>query len=170
MGTRGNPDALVAELAEQLPRLQRLARLLAGRRHDAEDLLADALAATYPKWRDGKVDDLGAYVRTAMIHQLGRLGRRAKLALRRDHVARDWSRDESATGDAERRIDERDRTLRALAGLAPRRRAVVVLRFYEDLPEARIAELLGVSVGTVKSQLSRALEQLRPVLGALEEA
>lgn len=46
-------------LADQLPRLQRLARLLAGQRHDADDLLADALAATYPRWRDGRVDDLG---------------------------------------------------------------------------------------------------------------
>jgi RNA polymerase sigma-70 factor (sigma-E family) len=149
-------------LADQLPRLQRLARLLAGQRHDADDLLADALAATYPRWRDGRVDDLGAYVRTAMVHQLGRWGRRARLALRRDHVARDWGQ---GGGSAERDVDERDRVLRALATLAPRRRAVVVLRFYEDLPEATIAALLGISVGTVKSQLSRGLEQLRPMLG-----
>jgi RNA polymerase sigma factor (sigma-70 family) len=65
---------------------------------------------------------------------------------------------------------ERDRTLRAVMRLPPRRRAVVVLRFYDDLPEAEIAGLLGVSVGTVKSQLSRALEQLRADLGTLEEA
>ena len=59
--------------------------------------------------------------------------------------------------------------LTALATLAPRRRAVVVLRFYEDLPEAAIAETLGISVGTVKSQLSRALQQLRTELGTLEQ-
>jgi RNA polymerase sigma factor (sigma-70 family) len=77
-------------------------------------------------------------------------------------VARDWGQ---GGGSAERDVDERDRVLRALATLAPRRRAVVVLRFYEDLPEATIAALLGISVGTVKSQLSRGLEQLRPMLG-----
>ena len=54
--------------------------------------------------------------------------------------------------------------------LPARRRAVVVLRFYDDLPEAEIADLLGVSVGTVKSQLSRGLEQLRAALETLEEA
>lgn len=77
-------------------------------------------------------------------------------------MARDWGQ---GGGSAERDVDERDRVLRALATLAPRRRAVVVLRFYEDLPEATIAALLGISVGTVKSQLSRGLEQLRPMLG-----
>lgn len=60
--------------------------------------------------------------------------------------------------------------LRALAALPARRRAVVVLRFYEDLGEAEIAAALGVSVGTVKSTLARALGQLRGTLGALDEA
>ncbi|GAA2151281.1 sigma-70 family RNA polymerase sigma factor [Humibacillus xanthopallidus] len=56
---------------------------------------------------------------------------------------------------------DRDEVWRALATLPPRQRAVVVLRFYEDLPERAIAEALGCTVGTVKSQLSRALATLR---------
>ena len=64
---------------------------------------------------------------------------------------------------------ERDRTLRAVGRLPARRRAVVVLRFYDDLSEQEIATVLGVRIGTVKSQLSRALGQLRRDLGTPEE-
>jgi RNA polymerase sigma factor (sigma-70 family) len=65
--------------------------------------------------------------------------------------------------DAER-FAERDRTLRAVGSLPPRRRAVVVLRFYEDLTLEQIAQVLDVRVGTVKSQLARALAHLRTEL------
>ena len=82
--------------------------------------------------------------------------------MRRDHLALDWL---GTSPDLEAVAAERDRTLRAVMRLPVRRRAVVVLRFYDDLPEARIAEVLGISTGTVKSQLSRALEQLRADLG-----
>ncbi len=158
-------DGLVAALGSELVRLQRLARLLAGSRHDADDLLAEALAAALPAWRAGRVRQPVAYLRTTMVRQLGRWGRRVALARRRDHVALNWLR---PAGADPTEYDERDRTMRALARLAPRRRAVVVLRFYDDLSEGQIAEALGISAGTVKSQLSRALEQLRPLLGAPE--
>ena len=89
------------------------------------------------------------------------------MALRHDHLALDWI---GHSIDSEPAAVERDRTLRAVMQLPVRRRAVVVLRFYDDLPEATIADLLGVSVGTVKSQLSRGLEQLRAALETLDEA
>ncbi|HRE03305.1 MAG TPA: sigma-70 region 4 domain-containing protein, partial [Ilumatobacteraceae bacterium] len=63
----------------------------------------------------------------------------------------------------------RDETMRALSQLAPRRRAIVVMRFYEDMPLAAIAARLGIEEGTVKSQLSRALEQLRGQLAGRTE-
>jgi RNA polymerase sigma factor (sigma-70 family) len=85
------------------------------------------------------------------------------LSSARDHHAANWS----ATADGPD-VEERDRTLRAVRALPARRRAVVVLRFYEDLSESEIARVLGISVGTVKSQLSRALGQLRDELGTLE--
>ncbi len=108
-----------------------------------------------------------AYVRRVVVNLATRRWRRRALALRRDHHALDWI---GHSFDAESAAVERDRTLRAVMQLPVRRRAVVVLRFYDDLPEAKIAELLGVSVGTVKSQLSRGLEQLRAALETLEEA
>ena len=60
-------------------------------------------------------------------------------------------------------VAERDFLLRALAGLPPRQRTVLVLRYYNDLSEAEIAGVLGCSVGTVKSQASRGLARLREV-------
>ncbi len=67
-------------------------------------------------------------------------------------------------------VAERDRTLRAVMALPVRRRAVVLLRFYDDLSLHQIAEAMGVAEGTVKSQLSRALEQLRAELEGQEQS
>jgi RNA polymerase sigma factor (sigma-70 family) len=69
--------------------------------------------------------------------------------------------DDRAGRDRYAELDERDRLWRAVAVLPRRQRAVVVLRFYEDLGVAEVAATLGISVGAVKSHTSRALEQLR---------
>jgi RNA polymerase sigma-70 factor (sigma-E family) len=156
----------VAVLADDLPRIQRLARLLTGQVEAAEDVVAEAIARSLPRWRTGQVHDLGAYLRTVVVNLSSRGWRRRLLASRRDHHSLDWL---TVQADVEAGTAERDRTLRAVMQLPVRRRAVVVLRFYDDLSEAQIAAVLGVRVGTVKSQLSRALEQLRSELGALEE-
>jgi RNA polymerase sigma factor (sigma-70 family) len=100
-----------------------------------------------------------------IVNLARRRWRRRQLARNRDHHAFDWLQ---PAADESRGAVERDRTLRAVALLPPRRRAVVVLRFYEDMPEARIGDVLGISLGTVKSTLARALEQLRGELGTLE--
>ncbi|MDO8361618.1 MAG: SigE family RNA polymerase sigma factor [Actinomycetota bacterium] len=167
-GAMGPPpaDATFAELVgDELPRLQRMALLLSSNRADADDLVAETIARTLPKWRSGVVADPPAYLRRVMVNTATRRWRRRRLALRRDRVAVDWLQ---PAGDHTAATVERDRTVRAIATLPPRRRAVVVLRFYEDLAEAQIAEVLGISDGTVKSTLSRALEQLRVELGTLE--
>ena len=161
-------DAAFAEiLRPELPRIQRMARLLTGDADAAEEIVADAIARSLPRWRSGDIVDSPAYVRRVVVNLATRRWRRRALALRRDHHALDWI---AHSFDAESAAVERDRTLRAVIRLPARRRAVVALRFYDDLPEAEIADILGVSVGTVKSQLSRALEQLRADLGTLEEA
>ena len=149
-------DDFAAAVADDLPRLRHLARLLV--RDGADDLVAEALARTLPKWQAGRIDDLPAYLRRVLIRLASRrwhvrnLGRDRAPALRRTGVA---------PADHAETIAERDRTQRAVRALPARRRAVVALRFDEDLTEARIAEILGISVGTVKSQLSKALAQLR---------
>lgn len=159
-------DATFAEMVgEELPRLQRIARLLVGAGDAADDLVAEAIARTLPKWRGGVVADPPAYLRRVVVNLANRRWRRRRLSLRSDHSAVDWLQPAS---DHSGETVERDRTLRAIATLPARRRAVIVLRYYDDLSEARIAEVLGISVGTVKSTLSRALEQLRAEFGTLE--
>jgi len=142
--------------------LYRTAYLLTGDRHDAEDLLQTALARTCVRW--SSIRDKGAadaYVRTAMARQAQhgwrRRGREVvtddlpdaghdHLGVRADHLAL-WG---------EVRL------------LPPRMRAVVVLRFFEDLSVAETARELGCSEGAVKSQSHHALRRLRDALPALE--
>lgn len=157
---------LVVALAADMPRLRRMARVLVGEADAADDLVADAIARTLPQWRKGSIDEPGAYVRRAMVNLASRRWRRLALGRRKDHAAADWFRHTPETGEV---LAERDRTLRAVMNLPVRRRAIVLLRFYEDLPLAEIASVLGVAEGTVKSQLSRSLEQLRGELGGQEE-
>lgn len=154
-------------LSGELPRIQRLARLLNGNVDMAEDIVAEAIARSLPKWRAGGVADLSSYIRVVVVNLSTSRWRRRAIARRRDHLALGWL---TAGSDIESLISERERTARAVMRLPVRRRAVVVLRFYDDLAERQIAEILGVSVGTVKSQLSRALEQLRVDLETLEGA
>lgn len=152
-------DELINAIAPDLDRLQRFARLIGG--DAADDLVADALARTLPVWRRSEIDDPSAYLRRTIVNLARRQWRRRALARDRDAAATRWL--PPAVDDVEL-LTERDRTLRAVASLPPRRRAVIVLRFYEDLSLEQIAQLLDVRVGTVKSQLARALEHLRTEL------
>ncbi|MBI4884626.1 MAG: SigE family RNA polymerase sigma factor [Actinobacteria bacterium] len=161
----GGDAAFTEMLGDELPRLARIARLLVGSTDAADDLVAEAITRTLPKWREGTVADPPAYLRRVLVNLAHRRWRRRRLAFQRDHASLDWL--QPAT-DSEARATERDRTLHAIAELPARRRAVVVLRFYDDLPEAEIAQVLGIGLGTVKSTLSRAIEQLREKLGTLE--
>ena len=144
----------VQMLAVELPRVQRIARLMTGNADAAEEVVAEAVARMLPRWRGSGIDDCGAYLRRVVVNLVRRRWRRLALASRRDHHALGWATD--TVGASSDVIEDRDRTLRAVTKLPTRRRAVVVLRFYDDLAEADIAEVLGISVGTVKSQLARA--------------
>lgn len=161
----GDDASFTEMVGDALPRLQRFARLLVGSAEAADDLVAEAIARTLPKWRGGSIVDPPAYLRRVLVNLAHRRWRRRRLALQRDHASLDWLH---PAPDVEAQSSERDRTLRAVAKLPLRRRAVIVLRFYDDLPEAEIASVLGIGVGTVKSTLSRAIEQLRAELGTLE--
>ncbi|MFI7606132.1 SigE family RNA polymerase sigma factor [Micromonospora sp. NPDC049366] len=143
------------------PALQRTAFLLTGDRHLAEDLVQDALARTHRALR--RLADEGhfeAYTRTAMYHLHIRRWRRSRFAESLPGELTDLAHPDS---DHAGRTDLRISLHRALAQLTRRQRAVLVLRFFEDRTEAETAQLLSCSVGTVKSQTSKALARLRTI-------
>ncbi|MGN9768762.1 SigE family RNA polymerase sigma factor [Micromonospora sp. SD12] len=146
--------------------LLRTAYLLTGSRHAAEDLVQSALMRVMRRWR--QVNDPLAYVRRIMANERvslwHRFGSREFLA----GVTGAWRlhAERGRSPDVADDVVVRDEVLTALRGLPPRMRAVLVLRYWEDLPEAQIAQTLGCSVGTVKSQASRGLARLRAVLPA----
>ena len=143
--------------------LLRTAYLLTGDRETAEDLVQAALLTTMRHWRS--VADPMAYVRRAMVNRRTSLWRR----IGSRELLTDAPPDRGVPDGAARRA-ERDELLAALGRLPVRMRAVLVLRYWEDLSEENTAQLLGCSVGTVKSQASRGLARLRDVLGPGREA
>ena len=161
--------------------LLRTATLLTGDRSSAEDLLQTALAKTYLSWgRLRRREAVDAYCRRVMVTTYAAWWRRRwrgevpteRAALMRFRFPRDGDAEHPAPDPYAAVAD--GATLRAALDRLPRRmRAVVVLRYWEDLPEAEVADLLGCSVGTVKSQASRALAKLRDdadVVSLREEA
>jgi len=151
-----------AYLEARQGRLLRTAYLLTGDQHQAEDLLQTSLAKLYLAW--DKVRERGAidaYARRIMVNENNSAWR--KPWKRREH-ATDFGADGAPAGSPVR--DEYDEGVggevwRIVQTLPRRARAVVVLRYYEQLTEAETAEVLGISVGTVKSQTSRAMSALR---------
>jgi RNA polymerase sigma-70 factor (sigma-E family) len=156
--TRGrSEDDFRAFVVARQPALLRAAYLLTGDRHAAEDLVQTALAEAAYRWAklaDGQPE---AYVRRVIYTRFCSGVRRRKVLV------------EASVADAPDRpgpdvtesVEQRVGLERALAVLAPRQRACVVLRFYEDRSEAETAAVLGCSLGTVKSQTHDALKRLR---------
>src|SRR5690348_4036043 len=132
--------------------LLRTAFLLAGDWASAEDLLQIALTKTYLAWRRlGRIDAVEPYARKVLVNSATSWWRRRWHGERPTDVL-----PEPATGDGLDARVERDLLWQHVLTLPARQRAVLVLRFYEDMSEADTAALLGVSVGTVKSQCARA--------------
>jgi RNA polymerase sigma-70 factor (sigma-E family) len=143
-----------------MPCLYRQAYLLTGDRHDADDVTQQACTDIYVHWRRVRAaDSPDAYSRTVLVKAFLNTKRRA------------WSRKVQLTD----RVPEQQRpslehgehteVQAALRHVPPRQRAVLVLRFLYDLPVAEVADLLGCSAGTVKSQTSHGLAALRRLLG-----
>jgi RNA polymerase sigma-70 factor (sigma-E family) len=140
--------------------LLRTAYLLQGDRASAEDLLQSALAKAYRHWsRVRRAGDPAAYVRTIMVNERRSWWRRTA-----GREVLDGRLPERPAPDEAAGLAERDAVWRAVLTLPPRTRAVLVLRYWEDLSEAEIADVLGCSVGTVKSQASRGLRRLQTVI------
>ncbi|MFG2616572.1 RNA polymerase sigma factor [Streptomyces sp. NPDC048507] len=168
-GADGAPDGparppTVSELyhAHRL-RMVRLAVLLVDDQATAEDVVQDAFTALYRRYGEqiAEVDNALGYLRTAVVNT-------SRSVLRRRRTARAWIPPVTAdvpSAEVSVVLDEAQReVLAALRGLTPRRRQVLVLRYWEDLSEAEIAETLGISRGSVKSNASRALDALERIL------
>lgn len=137
-------------------RLAQFATLLVHDPHTAEDLVQAALVKAYLNWSAAREHPV-PYVRRVMLNQRTDWWRRIR---GREQITADLP-DAPAFGDIADAQASQDAVLQALRGLTTRERAVVVLRFFEDLPEMQIAAELGIAVGTVKSTLFRALGKLR---------
>ncbi|GAB3200280.1 SigE family RNA polymerase sigma factor [Nocardioides hungaricus] len=151
-----------AFVAESSDRLLRTAYLLCGDRGHAEDLVQTALLRTARRWRTARQQPEG-YARRVLVNLAK--DRWRTLARRPAETAFDTDV-EAPTDDA---VLDRDLLLRATRGLPPGQRAVLVLRYFDDLSVEDTAAALGCSAGTVKSQTSRALGRLRAALTSQKE-
>lgn len=147
-----------AWVAARQPALRRTAYLLcAGDGHAADDLTQATLAKMYVAWsRLRDHHSLDAYARRVMLNEHRSLWRRAS---RRHEVVTEVLPEQAVA--AQEYDGARDAVWALVQTLPRKQRAVIVLRYYEELSETEIAEALGISVGTVKSQASRALAKLR---------
>jgi RNA polymerase sigma-70 factor (sigma-E family) len=142
--------------------LFRLAILICGDATRSEDAVAEVFAKVLPRWRGSTVvGDPQRYLRRALVNEL--TGGFRRRAIERRVAAKRWG-DDRGELRMEADVDARDQMRAALACLPTEQRAVLVLRYYADLTEAEIAELLKVSPGTVKSRASRAMARLRELL------
>jgi RNA polymerase sigma-70 factor (sigma-E family) len=158
--TNGGQPEFADYMSARMPSLRRLALLLCQDWHRADDLVQAAMTRLYLHWDKAcNADSVDAYVRTILVREFIRERRTS------------WARRVSVTdrplelppppSDREDFLDLRA----AVAGLPPRQRAVLVLRFYCDMSVDQVAEALGCTPGTVKSQTAKALVTLRRVLG-----
>ena len=148
-------------VSERSPRLLRVAYLITRNWATAEDLLQSALVKAWFAWArvEGNPE---AYVRRIIVTtHLSWRRRRWTGEVPHQEPAGGWVDSAAQVADPAGAYADRDALWRALGQLPPRQRAILVLRFFEDLSEAQTAEILGVAVGTVKGQCSRALAKLR---------
>ncbi|WP_078591748.1 SigE family RNA polymerase sigma factor [Streptomyces megasporus] len=154
------PLTFTSYVRARRPVLLRTARSLTPNPCDAEDLLQTALTKTYLAWE--RIEDqraLDGYVRRALVNTRTSQWRKRRVD---EYACEELPEPEPVpVSDPAEQQAVRDAVWRAVRGLPDRQRAMVVLRYYEDLSEAQTAEVLGVSVGTVKSAVSRALAKLR---------
>ena len=154
-------------VATRGPALVRFARLLTADRHRAEDLVQEALSKAYLRWDQMiRSEQPDAYLRRMVIN--------ASRSWWRRHTNRetptDVRRDRVAPGQMETEAVERDEMWQRIARLPERQRTVLVLRYYEDLDDAAIADILGCSAVTVRTHAMRALNTLREYTGAGTDA
>jgi RNA polymerase sigma-70 factor (sigma-E family) len=161
----GSEEEYVDYVTARIPALRRLAYLLAGDEHRADDLVQQTITTLYVKWQRARAaTHLDGYVRAMLVRTF--IDER-RLGWARVRLFRETPEPQpvEAGGDEDRHV-----VRAALAQVPRRQQAVLVLRFFYDLPVDEVAEMLGCSSGTVKSQTSRGLATLRRLLGEREFA
>jgi RNA polymerase sigma-70 factor (sigma-E family) len=159
---RRDDESFVRFVSERGTALLRTASLLCGARSDAEDIMQTALEKAYRHW--GKLSaeaDPEPYVRRILVNLTVSRARRWRV-LREVHMP---SPPEMPSASETSTVELRGVLIEELKRLGPRQRAVLVLRYWEDMPEAEVAKVLGCSIGTVKSQAARGLARLRQRMG-----
>ena len=155
-------EEFAAYMAARQPSLLRTAYLLTGDQHTAEDLVQTALAKLYLSWDKVQRRELvDGYVRRILVNENNSLWRRSwkKREVATEYVPETPAPDDEPDDGVSQALWEFVQTL------PKKQRAAIVLRYYEELSEAETAAVLGVSVGTVKSQTSRALATMRSKVG-----
>jgi len=156
----GSEEEYVDYVTTRIPALRRLAYLLAGDAHRADDLVQQTITTLYVKWRRAQAaDHLDAYVRTILVRTY--VDER-RLAWARVRLFRETPEPPPFADDG---AEDRQILRAALSQVPRRQQAVLVLRFFYDLSVDEVAAMLGCSGGTVKSQTSRGLATLRRLLG-----
>ncbi len=169
MGSSAVPPDFESYAAVRRPHLRRTAYLLCGDWDRAEDIVQEALTRLYVHWRRAsRAESVDAYVRRSLVNAYLSEGRRPWRRERATDVLPDTAYQAhpayADTPDTSETTGERDVLRRALANLGASQRAVVVLRYWDDLSVEQTAAALGCSTGNVKSQSARGLARLREVL------
>lgn len=160
---RADPINFEEYVAARGAGLVRFTTLLTGDVHRAEDLVQDALAKAYLRWgRIRRADNPDVYLRRLLVNASRSWWRRRS----NRELPVDRSPERAVPGDLSTESADRDEVRRLIARLPHRQRAVLVLRYFEDLDDTAIADILGCGAGTVRTHAMRALHQLRDHLGS----
>lgn len=157
--SRDSDDSFTAFVADRSGRLIAQAELLCGNQDQARDIVQNTLVRAYVRWRHIEHDDPYGYLHRAVANAVTDHWRSAR---RRYERTTDELPEVPIADDTT--IEDRRTLFAALEHLTPRERAVVVLRHLDDHPERDVADMLSISIGTVKSTCSRALRKLRVIL------
>ncbi len=166
MKPKGRDAAFQAFFATEALSLQRFATFMCGDSDLGADLTQEAFVRVYKRWLLIRSDEAPAYVRRTIVNLVKDRHRKALVGAARLTAQVTSSSEPARTG----RVDDWIYLTGVLRRLPPMRRAAVVLRFYEDMSERQIAETLNRPLGTVKSDLHRALKELRHLMDPQEVA
>lgn len=168
-GRSADQGEIEAYVEGAMPRLVGLAYAMTGSKPDAEDLVQDTLATVITKWsRVSGAENVDAYVRRTMVNTLISKKRRKWTTEVVSHEVVTADRTQPVGAGVAQQVTDRDAVLGLLRQLPDRQRAVMALRFYEDLPDAQIAQALDCSEQAVRSAAHNAMKTLRRLLPAHE--